>query len=179
MLLRSAALAMFILFEVLLVIPMTDDKKALACSCAGPKPTSEVYQDSDAVFVGRATDIRNQDRFNIVQFDIGMAWKGVSDSRVLVKTADSGSMCGYGFDLGRDYLVYAYNGSSDYLSTSGCGRTQPFETAFSDLAYLGPGFIPAPGQQVVEEPSGLWFLMLLIGAAVGAVAFIALRRTRN
>lgn len=75
-----------------------------------------------------------------------MAWKGVSEDSIMLRTADSGPMCGYPFEQGRDYLVYAY-GDPEHLDTGLCGRTQPFEAAFSDLAYLGPGYIPGRASQ--------------------------------
>jgi hypothetical protein len=176
-LLHRATLAIIIVSAALLVVPAASDNGAFACSCAGPRPASEVYQESDAVFVGKAVDIKSKDHFNIVQFDVDMAWKGVPEGTVLVKTAESSATCGYDFEQGQNYLVYAHN-SSNYLSTGTCGRTQPFEGAFQDLAYLGPGYIPAPDQPIVErEPGGSWLSVLLVGiAAIGTVAFVVLRK---
>lgn len=159
------------------MVPMAGNNGAFGCSCATPKSTNETYQESDAVFAGKAVDIMSKDHTNTVQFEVRMAWKGISESTVFVRTADSGSMCGYSFERGRDYLVYAYNGS-DYLSSGSCGRTQPLETAFSDMAYLGPGYVPQPDAPIIEEePSGSWLLVLLIGVSAGAVIFIVLRRS--
>jgi len=176
---RSAALAI-IVFAALLAMPPAAENRAFACSCAGPRPASEAYQNSDAVFVGKVADIKPEGRFSMVQFDVGMAWKGVSEGTVSLGTADSGAMCGYDFEQGRDYLVYA-RGGPESLETGLCGRTQPFEVAFQDLAYLGPGYIPAPGQPIVErEPGGPWLTVLLVGvAAAGTVAFVALRKRRR
>lgn len=178
MLLRRAALAVIVI-SPFLTVPAALNDKVFACTCAGPKPASEVYQESDAVFVGKAVEVKNEDHFDIVQFDIDMAWKGVSEDVVMLMTADSGAMCGYNFEQGRDYLVYAHAGPK-YVETGLCGRTQPFEGAFQDLAYLGPGYIPAPGQPIVErEPGGPWMMILVVAAGAGAAAFIALRRARD
>lgn len=176
MTLQRAALAIMI-SAALLAVPAALDDNALACSCAEPRPVSEVYQGSDAVFVGRAVDVRPEGRSTAVQFKVDMAWKGVPDDTVVLRTADSGVSCGYPFEEGRDYLVYA-SGDPGHLETGLCGRTQPFDTAFSDLAYLGPGYIPELGQPVVEkDPSGSWMLALLVGvAAAGTVVFAVARR---
>lgn len=180
MLLHRTALAIIAVSTALLVVPAASDNIAFACSCAGPRSASEVYQDSDAVFVGKAVDISKEDRFNMVQFDVDMAWKGVPDDSVMLLTADSDAACGYDFEQGRDYLVYAHAGPK-YLETGLCGRTQPFEGAFQDLAYLGPGYIPTPGQPIVErEPGGPWLMILLVGIAVtGTVVFVAWKKFRQ
>jgi hypothetical protein len=45
--------------------------------------------------------------------------------------------CGYSFQVGETYLVYAYNDEfSDYLFTSSCTRTRRLSDAGEDLAYL-------------------------------------------
>lgn len=175
-----AALTIIIISAALLAVPSASDNRVFACSCDKPKPAGEVYQSSDAVFVGKAVDIKKEGGSSIVQFDVDMAWKGVSEDVVMLITADSGAMCGYDFEQGRDYLVYAHAGPK-YVETGLCGRTQPFEGAFQDLAYLGPGYIPAPGQPIVErEPGGPWLMVLLVGiAATGTVAFVVLRKSRQ
>lgn len=58
--LQKAALAIIAFSAVLLVVPAALDNSAVACSCAKPKPASEVYQGSDAVFVGKAVDIKSE-----------------------------------------------------------------------------------------------------------------------
>lgn len=178
--LLSAALAIIIIFATLLVIPVTVDTRAFACSCAGPRPASEVYQNSDAVFVGKAIDIQSEGFLSTVRFTVEMAWKGVSDDNIILKTASSGAACGYGFEEGRDYLVYAY-GSPESLETGLCGRTQPFAEAYADLAYLGPGYVPTPGEPIVErEPAGPLLTVLATGVAVaGTIVFVALRKYRH
>ena len=52
-----------------------------------------------------------------------------------------------GFERGKDFLVYAYEGyeSDETLYASLCSRTRPFEYAEEDLHELGNGWAPDPG----------------------------------
>lgn len=152
--------------------------EAFACSCTQPRPPSETFEQSTAVFAGKVTSIKSGDYSKTVQFDVEMAWKGISETPVTLTTAGSGASCGYEFEEGVGYLVYAYGKES--LETGMCGRTQPFVDAYQDLAYLGAGYVPEPGQPVVEKrPDNQLLPFLGIGAAVaGAIALIALRNRR-
>jgi hypothetical protein len=66
-----------------------------------------------------------------VTFDVRTAWKGVRDSVVTVRTGFGGGDCGFPFEEGRQYRVYAFRGADatvyyeqgPWLSTSICSRT--------------------------------------------------------
>jgi hypothetical protein len=48
-----------------------------------------------------------------------------------------GGDCGYAFQSGVDYIVYAYKNSEGHLETGICSRTRPLtQAAAEDLAYL-------------------------------------------
>ena len=153
--------------------------KALACSCAEPRPPSEAFENSAAVFTGTVTDIRHNVGRYSVQFSVDEAWKGLSEPRVAIATSDNDGTCGYDFEQDAKYLVYAY-GSEGSLQTGICNRTQPVADAYEDLAYLGEGYVPVAGQPVVEKtPSSQFLPFIGIGAAVaGVIAFLALRNRR-
>lgn len=127
---------------------------AFACSCAGPAPPSEAFDESAAVFAGKVAGIESSNYGKIVHFDAERAWKGVTQSAITVTTGAGGGDCGYGFEEGKEYLVYAYG--TGPLSTGICGRTQPIMDAYVDLAALGPGYIPSqsPRHRGTRQMSG-------------------------
>jgi hypothetical protein len=109
---------------------------AHACSClAFPADEAEAaamaYPQADAVFVGRVTDIKSgvpgMSRFRQVYFDVDKAWKGVTDdSGVVVRTAANSAACGYPFNRGETYLVFAFRNPKDgSLSTNLCTLNRP------------------------------------------------------
>jgi hypothetical protein len=62
-------------------------------------------------------------------------WKGAHCGTVTVQTASDSAACGYSFEVGRTYLVYAFKEGG--LSTNICTRTRVIEEASEDLAALG------------------------------------------
>jgi hypothetical protein len=77
-----------------------------------------------------------------VTLRVTAAWKGIDQSSVVVTTKDWG-MCGYPFEVGAKYLVYAQLGRP-FLEVDNCHRTYPLEPgaeyppqAQRDMAELG------------------------------------------
>ena len=73
-------------------------------------------------------------------------WKGGEQTEITVSTAKSGAACGYGFEKGKKYLVYA--GKEDKgkaLHVSLCGRTRTEKEAekSGDFKELGEGKVPS------------------------------------
>ena len=66
--------------------------------------------------------------------------KGITGSQMVVRTAPDSAACGYFFEIGHEYLVYA-SGESESLGTSICQRTMPIEWANDDLIALGPPLV--------------------------------------
>ncbi|MGI0082397.1 MAG: hypothetical protein ACREAG_03720 [Nitrosopumilaceae archaeon] len=56
-----------------------------------------------------------------VKFDVQRVWKGPIEKTIIVSTAISSASCGYEFQEGETYLVYAYGKES--LQTGLCTRT--------------------------------------------------------
>ncbi|HEU4606203.1 MAG TPA: hypothetical protein VFS46_08205 [Nitrososphaera sp.] len=157
---------------------------AFACSC-GQTSMQERFERSEAVFSGRAieTEIIQPNMFTMkTTFQVDRAWRGLSENTVTVRTSTQGSACGYFFEEGKSYLVYAF-GDEHPLSTSSCGGAMPIETAAGHLVFLGQGYIPSggPGDLVIVDNSiGPLPAIFGIGAAVAAViTFLTLRRGRQ
>jgi hypothetical protein len=136
---RTTTLAVAIVLLTLLYGPAP----ALACSCAPPPPPKKALEGAKAVFVGKVTEIKeDENTFEyVVTFEVQSTYKGVSTKKVQVRTATSGAACGYGFGKGKSYLVYC--GGKDQLRASLCSRTKPIEKAKEDIAEIGDGKPPA------------------------------------
>ncbi|WP_102029070.1 hypothetical protein [Salirhabdus sp. Marseille-P4669] len=122
--------------------------KSYACSCVPPGAPVEEMKESSAVFLGKVTEIANKDRGSLtfppdieqvaVQFEVEKSWKGLNQKEVVVYTASNSASCGFEFEVGREYLVYASEGEGN-LQTSYCTRTAQLEMADEDIAELGEG----------------------------------------
>jgi hypothetical protein len=89
-------------------------------------------------------------------------WKGPRQQTVTITTeADSGMGCGYPFEEGREYLVYATGGEP---SVSLCGETKPLSDADADLEALGDGEA-ANGGDTLSDTSGALSTPAVIGLA--------------
>ena len=115
-----------------------------ACSCAGTQMPCEAYWKSSAVFLGTVTYTttntakRGEYDFHsrVFRFTVDKAFRGVEAKEVEVLTGSGGGDCGYGFQLGGQYVVYAYRDNDNRLATSICSRTRPSSNADADLVYF-------------------------------------------
>lgn len=114
------------------------------CSCIPPAPPREELGRADAVFSGRVVSVTErreggsafQGRPHLeVRIVPGRRWKGAAGDTVTVFTPDNGAACGFGFEQGREYLVYAEG--EDQLRAFLCSRTRLLADAGEDLAALG------------------------------------------
>jgi hypothetical protein len=134
-----------------------------ACTCAvsptGTPPCQSAWT-ADAVFTGTVVDIADGTVVDIadpgpaifrpgtnpsqttfpkkkVQFKITEALAGISadQKEIVIETGRGGGDCGYGFQIGSDYIVYAYK-SQGALGTGICSPTRPIEKAAEDLKYF-------------------------------------------
>ena len=130
-----------------------------ACSCAGAPLPCESYWTASAVFLGTVTSSKNanpkpgQDNFyrRAFQFTVDKSFRGVEGTEVEVRTGYGGGDCGYGFEIGRQYLVYAYKDDSNRLVTGVCSRTRPASEAEPDFAYFRDLSNAAPGGTIFGE----------------------------
>ena len=140
---------------------------AHACSCYPSASPCFAFERSQAVFVGLVTSV-TQDNIvqmlgekklsygqKVVQFTVEESLKGVATKTVDVVTGMGGGDCGYKFETGERYLVYAHKHESPtnirgtplvliaggsslsiLLGTRLCSRTQPLKYAADDLELI-------------------------------------------
>jgi hypothetical protein len=92
-----------------------------------------------AIFLGKVLSV-SYTAFGLGQDEVVLeveeAFRGVSDTRVMLRTNHRESFCGFPFEKGKRYVVYAHSNSKGELSTDICQRTRAVEYAKEDLAYL-------------------------------------------
>ncbi|MEK7583153.1 MAG: hypothetical protein AAB483_01990 [Patescibacteria group bacterium] len=122
---------------------------AYACSCMQPRPAIFSYFGYDDIFSGRVTEVTwskpitsSMDPVK-VSFEVYKSYKGVHDKKITITTASSEVSCGYEFQKGGEYMVYAYTDNGD-LSVSLCSNTSLLSEGqkdillFNILFFLGP-----------------------------------------
>lgn len=129
---------------VVLVAGMTS-----ACSCTLPEPASEAFDNADAVFVGTVTNIGSPSvgsdiwGANSITFEPSRVFKGQSTSELTIQTWKDTAGCGYPFEEGKEYLVYAQHTAQGH-EVSLCSRTTDIESADGDLEVINEKAQPIP-----------------------------------
>lgn len=101
---------------------------------------------ADAVFTGKVVSIgaahapgdepKWPSRLEVTFRLLGV-WKGLAEGeRVTVYTASQSAACGFEFEDGKKYLVYAYDAGGELTATL-CSRTALLKRAEADLQALG------------------------------------------
>lgn len=129
----------------LALVPAVAPPACAACDCA-QLAVEEAVADADAVFVGRVLGVNQLDdeegsTRTPAMLHVEEEMKGELPRAVLVFTAVTGSICGFYFEVGERYLIYAKSGPvSDapaLLGTNICMRTRPLaDVSEEELAYL-------------------------------------------
>lgn len=129
----SLALAMFLFASA---------ERSFACGCAASpesekKQIQEAFTNSAAIFSGEVVELSespaDESEF-IVKLEVAQSWKGESKREITITTAKEHSMCGYFFQIGEKYLVYANRLKND-LFVESCSRTAFFSDK-GDAKYL-------------------------------------------
>ncbi|HEX8637455.1 MAG TPA: hypothetical protein VF692_05285 [Pyrinomonadaceae bacterium] len=136
------------LFAFLFVSPFFVE----ACSCMSAGPPCESFWNTDVVFSGRVTEIgaaperpvfKSGDKYlaafpmRAVRFAVDESFRGTTEKSVEIQTGMGGGDCGFRFEIGQSYLVYAYrNKETGTLGTGICTRTQVLSQATEDLEYF-------------------------------------------
>jgi hypothetical protein len=131
--------------------------KVWGCSCAvSPTgtPPCDIAWRYDAVFTGTVTEITDPGlptvplgaaptrplafRQRQVQIKITEALAGLNadQKEIVIETGLGGGDCGYGFQRGFAYIVYASKKPGGGFSTGICTPTRPIEQAAEDLKYF-------------------------------------------
>lgn len=144
---------------------------ALADCRPNPLPATALAE-ATAVFVGRVVSAGRNGEWYTFEFEADFAWKGVAGRRVTVLSSEPGCARGYGFEVGKAYLVYARSQAAGLVAEN-CSRTEPLEAAGPDLAALGRP------PQVFPPKAGIpWMFAVgfVVGGGVVAVVALALAR---
>ncbi len=127
-----------------------------ACTCT-PLPKNitikrqvkEAYAKSSLVFVGEVVEIVDvSDNFFVtVRFRVEKTWSNKEiQKEITVSTGRNDGMCGYSFEAGKKYLIYAF-GDGNNLETNICTRTSTSESN-KDIDFLNqikkPEIISSP-----------------------------------
>jgi hypothetical protein len=115
-------------------------------------PPCQSFWNTDVVFSGRVTEIGTApDRpvfkddgkliaafpMRAVRFAVDESFRGTVEKSLEVETGMGGGDCGFQFESGQNYLVYAYrNKETGKLGTGICTRTQVLSKAAEDLEYF-------------------------------------------
>lgn len=127
---------------------------AQACSCAGSASPCDSFGAGSVIFAGTVKQrssvtsepftVRNlnggteQLTESLYEFVLSVAEPiaGVDEAEISVRTATDTAACGYPFEMGKSYLVYASRGPDGKFHTGICSRTRPLDAATNDLALL-------------------------------------------
>lgn len=193
----AAGLALVVAFLWLLGQPA----QVHACSCVVPGSPSEEIDKFDAVFAGRVVSIEHSfgpDKLpspgdqTTIGFQVSAVWKGAVSRDMDVTTPPTGGACGFAFEQGQEYIVYAYD-SADAdrgYSVNICSRTALLAEAQEDLDAFGAGDAPpsgagGPRSEAPTAPDddtvtmvvvSVVAAMIIIGALLSAV-WVTRRRT--
>ncbi|WP_321477717.1 carboxypeptidase-like regulatory domain-containing protein [uncultured Paludibaculum sp.] len=139
-----------ILFALLTLAFITE---LFACDCAGPVSPCSAAGNAAAAFTGTVLSIASpvSDSLHathamptkpvplrLVRLRVGSVLHGIADGQgeIEVGTGRGGGDCGYLFEVGREYVVYAVWNRDGWLETSICSGTRPLSDAATDLAYF-------------------------------------------
>ncbi len=159
-----AALAFAVLAGLGFVFLIPDCASACTCgstSSNGQKEIESELSSSEAVFSGEVVDFEKGSSIaaswptETVSFQVSEVWKGPERETLEVSTATQGITCGYAFEEGREYLVYAYTGKQG-LEVDLCSETIPLSEAGADLAVLGEGGRRAATAVYSRTPRGAY-----------------------
>lgn len=111
---------------------------------------AQAFDRADTVFTGSVKSLRvrrglfGQSSVDpaTAEFEVTQIWKGPRGETVTIKTVRSEVSCGFEFQEGLEYLVYAHDGK-----TGLCDRTALIIRASDDLAAMGKGWKPAATQE--------------------------------
>ena len=123
----------------------------IACDCNAKPPPRKALEKAATVFMGRVVmgrvvkrrldkeaEMREMREF---LFEVSGVWKGPASKRIFVLTRMDSAACGFDFELGESYLVYAYGDATQFV-TNICTRTCHQGMASDDLSQLGASTKP-------------------------------------
>lgn len=107
------------------------------CQCAATESPQQALRSYNAVFTGKVTSTHKINWYDYkAHFKVEKAWKGVDWENVTVHSTTFLTSCGYVFEKGKEYLVYAYL-NDGILYVHRCSRTKLLKDAAEDFEGLG------------------------------------------
>lgn len=130
-----------------------------ACTCT-PQTCEQSARAAVAVFEGLVVGIDPVDATADsaptqlrVHMRVTETWTPGLSEQLFVRTRASGAACGYAFEVGRSYLVYADAGTMETPAVTLCSGTKRREDARDDVRFLGMGVVPvSPSQSIAATP---------------------------
>lgn len=119
-----------IITPILFLLLFFAAENSYACSCVYlsnltlKQEVEAAFTNSVAVFSAEVLEINEKPNvYNVsVKFKVNKSWKGIKTKEIVLTTGRGGGDCGYRFEVGKKYLVYAY-GKTNELGTGICSRT--------------------------------------------------------
>jgi len=182
---------MFVLCLALGFMTIFTPSTVYACSCVEPPTVEAELNRSEAVFAGRVVEVKEQRYLNgsmtkAALFEVSQIWKGGSESQIIVHTGSGGGDCGYHFEEGKEYLVYAnpstMYGDKELLVTIICDRTNELAEAQEDLAILGEGKVPTEQVNLTNELDRVHpyvWVATIVFFIIGIVSVLVWRKMRK
>jgi hypothetical protein len=147
---HAALLFTFTLFSLFAARPVH------ACRCMEGSVQDHVHAAS-AIFEARVLEVsteRSADTDSevlVAHMQVVQQYKGDAVENLLVRTPSSSAGCGYDFEVGHGYLVYAA-AQDGVLATQLCSGTKAIEDAGADLNVLGLGEVPVGPTTDKDKP---------------------------
>jgi len=160
------------LFSLPILILLAAAPSVFACVCAGTT-VEDSFKEATAIFTGKflrseyRKGVKNEFRDMVLEidgkrvdyevlsyvFEADKWWKGGPTGEVVLYTdhtrdpdgTEHISDCDVGFEIGREYLIYAY-GEGDEFGTSACSLTKRISRAAKDIKALNRLARPIPTQ---------------------------------
>jgi hypothetical protein len=194
-----------VLVVIICCLQLGAPRPALACYCAPPANPADAIRQSDVIFSGSIVSIAMPPPNPVngvyspalAEFSVASVWKGTVGRKVTLNYSPSEASCGYDFQAGADYLVYAHSyvdgpalsifGNSFHLpfaerklTTGICMRTRLLSTAQQDLAVLGQGASPtARGLLDIVLDNLLAVVAVVVALLIVLVLYLLRRRRRR
>lgn len=144
----------FLLLSTIIFLPFFA-QDIFACQCFGLPTPYEAFKEANAVFTGRVVSVTDESGKEVVKkkmsdsedynrereegkrfyrFDVQEWFKGEKDSEITI--SHNVNMCEFSFDVGDEFLVYAYESNGELRTSTFCWRTRSLENAKKDDIYF-------------------------------------------
>ena len=115
----------------------------LACDCRIAPGVNKAVYETESIFVGKVVSVTDDpescylgDCLGVyVQIEVQACLKGINSSNVTLYTMKQTASCGFPFEMGEGYLIYADSNGRE-LSVSLCSRTKDYAEAKAEIAQV-------------------------------------------